>query len=43
LPADVGLVEEYLAKLWQIKPQDVRGKIKENFMRIVRPLLSGQK
>ena len=38
LPRDVSLVEDDLAVMWQMKSEEVRRRIKENFLELVRPL-----
>ncbi len=37
-PADVSLVEEYLASLWQVKRSEASTKIRTNFLDLIRPL-----
>jgi TatD DNase family protein len=37
-PSDVQRVERYLASSWSISGVDVRAKVKENFLKIVRPI-----
>lgn len=37
LPQDVGFVEEYLARAWQILPEHVTQHIRNNFRRIILP------
>jgi TatD DNase family protein len=38
IPSDVSLVEDYLASEWQMKPYEVRMKIKTNFFQLIRPI-----
>lgn len=38
IPSDVVTVEDYLAGVWQVKRLDARAKIRENFLRLVRPI-----
>jgi TatD DNase family protein len=38
IPSDVATVEDYLAEVWQVKRLDARTKIRENFLRLVRPI-----
>lgn len=38
VPSDVSVVENHLASLWSVRAGDVRAKIKENFLTLVRPL-----
>jgi TatD DNase family protein len=38
LPADVALVEQHLATVWQKKASEVSGKIRENFLEAVRSI-----
>jgi TatD DNase family protein len=37
-PPDVSIVENYLASLWGITRIDVRKRVKENFLRVLRPV-----
>jgi TatD DNase family protein len=39
-PRDVVLVENYLASLWRVNRLEVRRKLKENFVRMLRPIIS---
>lgn len=41
-PRDVSLVEDYLASQWKMKEEEVRVRIKENFLAIVRPIRAAQ-
>lgn len=38
LPSDVAVVEEYLAGRWSMKTLEVRAKIRENFLEVIKPL-----
>jgi TatD DNase family protein len=38
VPADIQLVEEGLAKIWQMNPSAVRSVIADNFRRLTKPL-----
>ncbi|HEX3530199.1 MAG TPA: Qat anti-phage system TatD family nuclease QatD [Thermoanaerobaculia bacterium] len=38
IPSDVALVEEHLAVLWRMDKHQVRERIRENFLGLVRPL-----
>lgn len=38
LPADVALVEQHLATVWQKKASEVSGKIRENFLEALRSI-----
>lgn len=38
IPADVMTVENYLANVWRLEKSEVRLVIKENFLKLVRPL-----
>lgn len=42
-PRDVSLVEDYLVSQWRMKKEEVRIKIKENFLAIVRPIRVAQR
>jgi len=38
IPSDVSLVEEYLSTLWNMERRVVKAQIKENFLKLVRPI-----
>ena len=38
IPSDVSLVEEYLSTLWNMEKRAVKTQIKENFLKLVRPI-----
>jgi TatD DNase family protein len=42
-PMDVSLVEDYLVSQWKMKKDEVRIRIKENFLAIVRPIRAAQR
>ena len=42
-PADVSIVETFLAEAWSVSAPQVRIKIRENFMKIISPISSAKK
>lgn len=43
IPADVGIAEEYLARVWQVKCHEASAKIRGNFLRLIRPIQEAQR